>query len=332
MISSIKNLIAIFLYKIGLLELIMSTRLRNKAIVLMYHRILTDGNEMALQPGMYVSKDTFEKHVKYLKKRFDLISLTELVIRIRNKQDVSKCCIITFDDGWRDSYENAFPILKENGAAGTIFLTTGFMNSSRSLWFEEVSASFSANLRGCLKIVEDSSLFKNIGINSQERLTSIVDKVVSKMKSINPEEREEILTKLHGLNASSKNGYTTMMEWDHAREMLDSKLIDFGAHTVNHVILDQVNTETAKIEILESIKEVKEQLNVEMKLFSYPNGTFNNQIVSILKENDFDCAVTTQRGYVDHGVELMQIPRISVHEDISCILPRFLAHMVLPGF
>jgi UDP-2,3-diacylglucosamine pyrophosphatase LpxH len=69
-------------------------------------------------------------------KRFTVLSLNELLERWRTDQlDASKAyCVITFDDGWQDNYQYAFPVLKHYGLPATIFLATDFIGTDRWFW------------------------------------------------------------------------------------------------------------------------------------------------------------------------------------------------------
>src|SRR5574337_401681 len=92
------------------------SRLQGKAAILLYHRVLTEkelGQDF-IQPGMYVRRDVFEMQMLFLKKHFQIVSLQDLLALWKGKKwDNSKrYCVVTFDDGWRDNYLYAFPILQ----------------------------------------------------------------------------------------------------------------------------------------------------------------------------------------------------------------------------
>ena len=89
------------------------TLLRGKVLLLMYHRVLDDDDAMQpfIQPGMYVTKSSFQKQMRFIRKNFHVLSFSELLdLWQTNGIDASKTyCVVTFDDGWRDNFVNAYP-------------------------------------------------------------------------------------------------------------------------------------------------------------------------------------------------------------------------------
>ena len=107
--------------------------LNGKALVLMYHRVLNDAEVPAgIDPGMYVSRSAFERHLEYLSEHHDVIGLDELLEWMAGRREFSKPpCAITFDDGWADNYAVAFPLLRHYRLPATIFLITDRIGTAR---------------------------------------------------------------------------------------------------------------------------------------------------------------------------------------------------------
>ena len=92
--------------------------------VVMYHRVINKSENEGIH-GTYIYENIFREHMKYLKENnFSVITFEDLNnIGWRNRFDKNKkYIIITFDDGYVDNYELAFPILKEFNFKATIFL------------------------------------------------------------------------------------------------------------------------------------------------------------------------------------------------------------------
>ena len=100
--------------------------LNKRALVLMYHRVLHD-HEVSrdIDPGMYVTRESLDRHLRHLASTFELVSLDGIRDWIAGDIRFRKVpCAITFDDGWEDNYRNAFDLLSSHRVPATIFLVT----------------------------------------------------------------------------------------------------------------------------------------------------------------------------------------------------------------
>lgn len=95
--------------------------------VIMYHRVIKDESEKGVH-GTYVTVEQFEEQMKYLKKKgYETVTFKDLLNnRYKQRFDKEKKWImLTFDDGYKDNYENAFPILKKYQFKGIIYILDG---------------------------------------------------------------------------------------------------------------------------------------------------------------------------------------------------------------
>lgn len=106
--------------------------------VLTYHRV---NNQTLKSRVPTVSTNEFERQIRYLKRRgYETISDKELLdyYNGKNIKLPKKPIVITFDDGWRDNYENAYPILKKYNYTATIFLATGKIEEDEYLTWDMI--------------------------------------------------------------------------------------------------------------------------------------------------------------------------------------------------
>ncbi|HXW68609.1 MAG TPA: polysaccharide deacetylase family protein, partial [Dissulfurispiraceae bacterium] len=116
-----------------------SARLKGKVVLLMYHRVLTE-KELGVyyvQPGMYVHRDVFEQHIRFLKQNFRVLPFSGLMDMYEDgsHDGDQNYCVITFDDGWLDNYVHAYPILAKYEVPATIFLPTSYIGTDQ--WFRQ---------------------------------------------------------------------------------------------------------------------------------------------------------------------------------------------------
>lgn len=303
-----------------------------KLWVMMYHRILPldDPRHITEEPGMIVTPEDFEMHVKTLKKHFNITTLNEWA----DKKSISgalpsKNCVITFDDGWLDNYQYAWPILKKHNIPATIYLATNLIGKNTRFWPNRLIALYRYFYQDKTTPIapnEFLSLFSRPDSNTltPEFLTHAIwaakqlpeSDVVLTIDSI------ESAIPHHLLSTDSE-----LMNWEHIRELNRSDLISIGSHTKNHIKLDNTcNNEKIFSEIKDSKEDITLHTNHCPSLFSYPYGAYNSYATETARSN-YLCATTTSSGINSPYTDLMELKRIRVHSDISNTPTQLLARM-----
>ncbi len=314
-----------------------------KVLILMYHRVLAEQDKTIkyIQPGMYVTTSSFTQQMEFVKKFYNVISLDTLLILLEtNALDKSKAyCVVTFDDGWLDNYQNAFPILKKNNIPATVFLATKFIGVNRWFWHEKIShliMQLKIEYVNAQLFIKDDSWDENnsaavmIGIlkrmNASNQL-QIIDEIIETLKHYSESEREQAIDDLYKLFDEQAPVLRNMLDWDEVREMSKSN-ISFGAHTCNHKILTSIPLNEAQQEITESMLDIQKNNINFSPVFCYPNGNYNAEVLKLVKSAGYQAAVTTKFGYESEPVsDAFSMNRIGVHNDVSSSKSLFAFHL-----
>jgi len=321
----------------GIHAILEHLRLSDRAFVLMYHRVLSPVGQLPhyVQPGMFVTAATFERQLSYLRNKFEITFLDELVAKARKGERIGRHCALTFDDGWGDNYSEAFPLLKKYGVPATIFLTTGFVGTQRTFWPEEIISCLARLDIGSLTGYQAPQSFirfaGEIGGVKRADLETLFEGAIELLKKKSPQDREEILSHLRGA-FNGEPPPRQMLNWEEAREMAQSGLVRFGAHTVNHELLDQLPLQMVRDEIYLSRQEIEQRLEQKVTTFAYPNGNHSKAVQQLLVEGGLEAAVTTRKGFVEHGMSFLEIPRIALHEDVSTTIPMLRSKILMQAF
>ena len=138
----VKSILASFISGVGINSRKLGRYSNEYYAILMYHRVVPkDEQGRWVQAGMVVDPDTLDLHIRYLRKHFQIISLSdlaELQLGPARKSHEMRLCVLTFDDGWSDFYEYAYPILKMHEAPATVFLPTDFIGTNRWFWTDHL--------------------------------------------------------------------------------------------------------------------------------------------------------------------------------------------------
>ncbi len=314
---NVRITVAGLLYRSGLLQTSSALRHRagraNPVFVLGLHRVLTPEQESRAHslPGIILRQKTFAGLLGFIYQNFRVISLAEFLAGDFEPSEGRPACLITFDDGWRDNYTTAFPLLRQWGLSATIFLATGFLGSGKTFWPEQLIRAWSDPLRRerICERMKGSVRLANGG----------VEPVVEHLKHMPAARREEILRGiLSGLEGLPANG-DAMMTWEEAAEMTRHG-ISFGSHTVTHPLLTFEDRATVVRELTLSKQQIEEKLGQPVRAFAYPNGAWDARVRELVAEAGFECAFTVQSGPHHSGADRLAIRRFLLHE--KCVVGR----------
>ena len=161
----IKSFIAYSLYYTGIIFVIKRWRLKRKAVVLTYHRILpySERNSSFSHSAIIVDPIKFGQQMTFIKRCFNVVNIDEFSSHIINKQPFrDSTCLVTFDDGWLDNYQYAFPILNSNDIPGLIFTPTDYIGKDKLFWQEAMGHGFyqllSLDTKDSKKIIDEHNL------------------------------------------------------------------------------------------------------------------------------------------------------------------------------
>ena len=259
-----------------------------------YHKVSPDLHPF-FEP---VEPRVFQKQMEFLKDCYNVVELQDLVTRSQQGKLPERAVAITFDDGYRDNYDYAFPILKKLGLPATIFVATAAVGNAKILWHDRIFDAF----RFATMKPERADLV-NLKLNS----------TLDKARRLYGNALIEFVERIE---AELKPDYTerpraSMLTWSQIREM-HSAGIQFGSHTVNHPILSRLRREDIEVELQQSQAELSRELRAPVTSFAYPNGQaadYNDEVKAALKRCGYTCAVTARTGFNTSTTDPFEIRR-----------------------
>ncbi len=297
--SILRQIIKFLLVYTGVIDLIhyLITSRLSVCLIWRYHSVadIKKGDILYTIPSIAVSHMEFEKQIKYLSQRYNIISLDELVGGCIPKNSI----VITFDDGYRDNYLYAYPILKRYGATATIYLTANCIGTNEMVWMHKVLYMLQKTQEKGIEV--EGKLYQLGDRDNVLKACKIIGGIIKRSKSI--KERDDFLddlTKRLKVNVAGVDNL--MLKWEEVSAMKCDGF-SFGAHTLTHPNLPSLSREEMKEEIEGSKKVIEERLGEPVVLFSYPNGGAVSHYDEVVKQVVCECgyvnATTSDSGVVD---------------------------------
>ncbi len=323
--SIFKYIVERFYIKRGIIILARRTHLPFQ--ILAYHRVLPQKDPFAI--GL-TTTDVFEKQIIALRKYFKIIPLSKLIMDITtNKVEPNSLCI-TFDDGYSDNYQHAYPILKKYDIPATIFLSTDFIGNNSVLWFDRVLQVIKNTKVSSIHINEISD--KNFDLKGIKQKTLAVNEILELLKGYEPDKRDSIIDKLaESCETTLSKENELMLTWKQVNQMWNDG-IEFGAHTKSHPILSKLDETDLINEIVGSKEDIELKTNKSVQVFAYPNGRttdYDERSIKILEQAKFLGAVTTEPEYRNLNHHTFELPRLLPWDmNADRFLGRLLLHRV----
>ena len=249
------------------------------AVILYGHRV-SDDDEGYMQglPPKYL-----DDQLAYICRHYEIISLETLVSCLETGRPVPhKSIVLTLDDGFRDNYDNAFPLLQKYGVPATIFLVTGSIETGQLPWSQRLGYLFQHTQA---RSFTHGLLAEELPLSSPAERRRAYLAIKAHVRQKGMAERERMLDEISG-SLGVEPPADRMMTWDHAREMYAAG-IEMGAHTVSHPLLANIDPAEARLEMERSRAAIVENLGLEHPKFCFPAGSWNASLVRTARELGF---------------------------------------------
>lgn len=301
--------------------------LRDRADILTFHRVGADLDSY-LEP---IPTPLFEKILDHVAARYELVPLATIVGAVNAGRSMPrKAMAITFDDGYRDNYEQALPLLEERRIPATFFLVAGNIEDRVPFWWDSLHHSLHAFERWPDDAELNQASFPS-GIakllatgppaDATER-RAMTEHIVRAARSVSDEERRSILADLHDrLRVPAEAAPLNLLDWD---DVVDahSRGIDIGGHTLTHPALDRISPAAVGTEVGGGARLIKERTEIRPTHFAYPGGSGSTAdlVHEVIRTSGFVGAVTNIPGPNSSKTDPLLLRRHSVANRGTAVL------------
>jgi peptidoglycan/xylan/chitin deacetylase (PgdA/CDA1 family) len=298
-------------------------------LVLNYHRI-GDSRRSDLDRNLFsATPDAFDAQVAFVARHCEVITPDDLAEARRAR---GRYAMFTFDDGYRDNFDNALPILSSNGVAASFFPATGFVDQPRLAWWDQIAWMVRHSRHR--QLPPRDWLDAPLAFDEPER-EKAVSVLVARYKSLPAGRAAGFLDFLAEETGSGRpaasDAADVWMNWDMIRELISAGM-SIGGHTVSHPTLPMLGRDEQRAEIAGCAGRLSAELGTRMSAFSYPRGAFNGATRTCLREVGVEYAFAASGGYSRFNAswDAYEIPRIGgdmtlEHFRSTVTLPRVFA-------
>jgi len=292
----------------------------NNITILLYHGI-TDAVSIGIEniSKKHISKKKFILEMNFIKDNCYPLSMDEIILHYRENKPFPKNSVaVTFDDGFRNNFTIACPILFDYGIPATFYLTTGIIGTDKMFWVDEIETCINRTNKSSvnLRINNKEEIFK---INTFEHKIESLIKLKNICKNLDTVKKNKVIydliveTNVKPEIVASVN--YEKLNWAEVEEMNNNSLFTVGGHNVNHEILSFLPYDDMVFEIHNSVLTLENKLSQKIIHYSYPEGQsnhYNDEVVSVLKGNGIKCCPTAIAGKNYLYDDLFHLKRVMV--------------------
>lgn len=280
---------------------------KNKLLILNYHRVQDKNNVFFMSD---IDHYTFNWQMHIISQYLTPIDLTDAVLKLENNKLLAGSIAVTFDDGYKDNFSDALPILKKMGVPATFFIATGFLNGG-IMWNDVVIESIKRTNKDEINLSHVG--LKRYSLTTKGEKIIAIEHIINAIKYKSLFDREELITDINEI-CEVKLPDNLMMNDDEVNQLYDSGMA-IGGHTSNHPIFSCESNNVVEEEVLDGKFYLEKILHIQLSAFAYPNGKLGKDYepihADIIKKAGFKCAVSTNWGVNNKKTDLYQLMRFT---------------------
>lgn len=254
-----------------------ATRMSAWITVLAYHRVNHASAGADYDEGTVdVTPEAFDRHVAYAKRWFDVIGMGDLLDYARGGPLPRNPLLFTFDDGYKDNWRTAVPILQKHGATATFFIATTYVSDRRLFWWDRLSYMVKRSTRATIELTYPTRRSVPIaGPGDRPRAFRTLRNVITQHFGIDLWRFLDAIAEGSGVTLTREDerrlANDMILTWDEVRAMRSAGM-DIQSHTRDHYVLPTMTTEHLRAELGESREILEGILGEPVRALSYPVG------------------------------------------------------------
>jgi peptidoglycan/xylan/chitin deacetylase (PgdA/CDA1 family) len=286
-------------------------RQRDRLLVVTLHRVLP--GELRCRyplPGLCVTPEELDFLLGIAAAHFDCAPLAELHARFAAGGPFPRPPLaLTFDDGPRDNFEHARPVLAHHGIRATFYVAVAHVASLEPLWHDRLGFALQA-------VAADARLRSQLaerldGVAPEAEPRRFVVSAIRAAKRLAPLRRQALVDEIASAAGLAVPDWAGMMGWEELRA-LAADGHEIGSHSLHHPLLPQCSDEVVEQEVAESRVLLEKGLGAPVRSFCYPNGDYDARSLAAVRRAGYACAVTTAPGLNRRGDDSLCLRRCEV--------------------
>lgn len=287
-------------------------------ILTLHHVRPVVGRDFAPNALLEITPDFLDAALGLIRaENYDLVSLDEALERLGKPKNGRFFVALTFDDGYRDNVEHAWPVLAKHGAPWTMFVTPGFADRTARLWWLELEQALRALPAIELKLFDGPFAMRSA--TAAEKTTAF-DKLYWRLRKGPEATLLSVISKLAGRAGVDAASLVERecLPWETLRALAGAPGVTIGAHTLTHPMLAKHETGFARGEIVDSKARLEAELGIPVRHFAYPVGdptSAGPREFALARDAGFASAVTTRPGHLwpELADSPHALPRVSLN-------------------
>ena len=272
-----------------------------RPLVIGYHRVVEDFEQAAAtdMPTMLVSRAMFERHIEWLGRHFEFVSLDDITAHVESGEPFEQAVVtITFDDGYLDVYEHAMPILKRVGAPATVFVVTGQLD--RPGWqihdrmYHLLNCVYEKRRqpwRALSAVLGDADIAPSVVERLHATCTNAYVLTSTLLPLMSQAQACLVIELLEAEYPLDRAAMPPTITWSMARELQNDGFV-IGSHTRTHAWLANESPDKSYEEIAGSKRDLEDRLGQTVRHFAYPGGQFTPAVVDMVAAAGYRFAYT----------------------------------------